>query len=374
MNSPKVIADQRIDQLVEKAIDFHCHGVGSFDFTEIHEIDLYEIESILASRKQQVILTLYLPKNNFNHFVALMDSYYEGKKAGRFQHIIGLGLEGPLLASHGGTPEKGVWMPTKEQWLKLSDCGKKGLIYVILSPDANLDQHRTNSDYPTNLTWIVETLLSGGVLPAPGHFTKINPVASAQNLQLVFDIVANAGFPTITDHLYNDMPHNFKHAWRTIQERSQREEEIAALNLNGWDVNLLDEQLGPVPAVMIRNALKGRVKICQNFDGEHVDLAIVKRTIEIIGAENMLLMTDSIESKRLAGRQLHQIEDSTLLYQDEGIVAAGSQNVFMQISNMFKIELNLHQIKLITHSVPAQVISQHNSHFSKVLDAETLSA
>jgi hypothetical protein len=65
------------DQAVN-IIDFHCHGIGQFDFTKIHELDLYEIETILARRQQQTILTLYLPKPNFESFLNLMEIFDKG--------------------------------------------------------------------------------------------------------------------------------------------------------------------------------------------------------------------------------------------------------------------------------------------------------
>lgn len=351
MGKNNIVSDSElINQLVESSIDFHCHGVGRFDFTEIQALDLEEIENILATRKQQAILTLYLPKPNFEDFLNLMETFNKGKKAGKFDHLVGFALEGPLLASHGGTPEKGVWMPSRLHWQEIAACGKKGLIYVILSPDAQLLGSNFQFDVSCpNIKWIAETLLEGGVLPAPGHFIKVDPQGSAKLLQDIFDVVVTWGRgSTITDHLFNDMPRNFKHAWRTPEERANREVEIKALDLESWNLTNLEEKLGIVPAVMIRNTRKGLVKICQNFDGEHVDLAIVKKIVELVGAENMLMMTDSIESKRLAGRHLHRMQGSTLLYQDEGIVAAGSQSVIQQITNRVSIGLSLKQIEQIT--------------------------
>lgn len=355
-----------LNQLSQHAIDFHCHGVGRFDFTEILELDLAEIESILASRKQRTVLTLYLPKPKFKDFLALMEQFYQGKQAGHFQHIVGFGLEGPLLASHGGTPEEGVWMPTQWHWQQLANCGPKGLLYVILSPDAVFDDQISSNHLASpapSVTWIAETLLTQGVLPAPGHFTKVNPQASAKALQSLFNVVIEWGQgATITDHLFNDMPHNFKHAWRTPAERIHREQEIQSLQLDTWSLSTLHEKLGPVPAIMIENARRGYVKICQNFDGEHVDLSIVKKAVELIGAENMLMMTDSIESRRLAGRTLHRKPGSTLLYQDEGIVAAGSQPVTVQITHMLSMGLTETQIQQITQLNPLRILQQHRAH------------
>ncbi len=366
------ISAETIKQLVEQSIDFHCHGVGRFDFTEIPELKLQEIENILSLKNQKAVLTLYLPKPNFENFIQLMTIFGEGKKAGKFNHIVGFALEGPLLASHGGTPEKGVWMPTRQHWRELAACGKNGLIYVILSPDAQCP----GSNFPLDATapsvaWIAETLLSGDVLPAPGHFIKNDPSASAKKLQSIFDVVAAwGGGATITDHLFNDMPLNFKHAWRKAEEKARRDQEILQLNLETWNWDNLEEKLGPVPAVMIRNARKGLVKLCQNFDGEHVDLAIVKKAVELAGAENMLMMTDSIESKRLAGRDLTMQEGSTLLYQDAGIVAAGTQCAQKQIQNMISIGLTVKEIKLITAITPTHILQQHKNHNEKNIHAE----
>ncbi len=167
------------------------------------------------------------------------------------------------------------------------------------------------------------------------------------------------------------MPRNFKHSWRTSEEKASRDIEITTLNLDSWDLNTLEERVGIVPAVMIKNAQKGIVKICQNFDGEHVDLAVVKKTVELVGADNMLMMTDSIESKRLAGRDLHIYEGSTLLYQDDDIVAAGSQGVRHQIQNMFSIGLNQDQIEMITSIVPNNLIKQHNNYINERIHAKT---
>ena len=205
-------------------------------------------------------------------------------------------------------------------------------------------------------------MLKGGVLPAPGHFTKKNPEASAAALQDVFDAVAEWGHgPTLTDHLYNDMPHNFTHAWRTKEAKERREQELEEMDLGSWSLSNLESKVGIVPATMIRNAHKGIVKLALNFDGEHVDLAVVRRTVELVGAENLMMMTDSIESKRLAGRQLVMRKGSSLLYQEEGVVAAGSQNVSKQISNMLRIGLSTDQIRLITEGVPTQLLKLRHS-------------
>ncbi len=338
-------------------VDVHCHGVGRFDFTALPFDALQTIEDILKTKKQRSILTLYLPQKQFSNFLTFMKRFARDKAKGLYRHIIGLALEGPLLASLGGTPKQGIWKPTKKEWQQIASCGEYGLIYCIFSPDA--DPGSLNDDsFPSDVEWITQNLIEGGVLPAAGHFMKDDPLKASATLQLIYNIVAKAGCVTITDHLYNDMPHNFMHAWRTATERSQRDSNINTLNIESWSLENMDEKLGYVPATMIRNARNGIVKIAMNFDGEHVDLAIVKKTIELVGAENIIMMTDSIESKILAGRHLTQKPGSSLLYQDEDIVAAGSTGVQQQIENLRSIHVSESDIELITFKNVMGVLQQ----------------
>ena len=365
-----IITSAKAMLLAVGSIDIHCHGVGKYDFTEIANIDLADIESTLAERRHKAILTLYLPKNNFNAFLKLVDQFHNGKRQGRYQYIQGFGIEGPLLASHGGTPHKGVWLPSKAQWKAIASCGKKGLVYVILSPDADIKSwdNFDESVHPENVEWIIRALLEGSVLPAPGHFTKSEPQESAKSLQRLFNLVQASGRgPTVTDHLFNDMPRNFKHAWRSAEEKKTRTADIQYLQIENWTLDNLEMQLGPVPAVMIENAKNGNTKIALNFDGEHVDLAIVKKVVQLVGAENLMMMTDSIESKRLAGRQLSTKEGSTLLYQDEDVVAAGSQSVIRQISNMLQIGLTNEEILWITQTTIANLLENHQEKYAQAV-------
>jgi N-acetylglucosamine-6-phosphate deacetylase len=351
-------------ELSKNTIDVHCHGIGRFDFTRIQALDLEEIEAILAKRKQYAILTLYLPKPDFDRFLQVMVSFHQGRRQGKYPHILGFGLEGPFIASHGGTPEEGVWLPSQQHWQAIAECGRYGLAYTILSPDAHSPASNlyTTASQPS-LTWIAETLLEGGVLPVPGHFTKSDPVASANALQSLFDVVAAWGvMPTITDHLFNDMPLKFKHAWRTPEEKMRRDRELDALKLASWSLENLTEFMGPVPATIMTNAMKGLVKVCINFDGEHVDLAIVKKAIDLIGSENMIMMTDSIESRKLADHELHMKPGSSLLYQGQEIVAAGSQGINAQISNMIHMGLTQTQIKNMTHTVPQHILRSRETY------------
>ena len=85
-------SNEHSNHVAAKAIDFHCHGIGKFDFTEINNLDLQEIEDILAARNQRTILTLYLLKPHFESFLNLMNKFNNGKCEGRFSHLCGFAL------------------------------------------------------------------------------------------------------------------------------------------------------------------------------------------------------------------------------------------------------------------------------------------
>jgi len=342
------------DELPFCPIDFHCHGVGKFDFTEVPELSLDAVEQSLRRERVRSILTLYLPRRHYDDFLGLIDAFDRGRRDGRYRYIVGIALEGPLLASHGGTPEQGVWTPTRTQWQRLAAGGSRGLAYVVVSADARCGD---DADSPPDVAWIFDCLLAGGVRPALGHFRKDAPEDCAARIRALLALVDRSGRgPIVTDHLYNDMPLNFCHAWRTARSRARRAEELAALDLSSWTSTDILERVGPVPAALLQGARDGLVKLCLNFDGEHVDLAISKRTVELMGSDLFMLMTDRIQSKVLGGQLLHQRNDSTLLYQDRGIVAGGSQALAQQIHNMRMCGFAEADIRRIACEVPAGVL------------------
>ncbi|HEV3075225.1 MAG TPA: hypothetical protein VHB47_12460 [Thermoanaerobaculia bacterium] len=330
-------------------IDFHCHGCGPFDFAKPHEVQLDEIEMTLTKDRIFAVLTLFVPHGRFIAFEDLCRTYGRKRRCGELKRILGIASEGPLLASAGGTPEKGSWLPTKVEWQRFAALGEHGFRYSVLSPDFDLTTS-SGSQYPKGMEWIVDALLSNGVSPALGHFLKTAPEHSAACARRVFDRVEQLGQGlALTDHLYNDMPLNFKHAWRTQRERESRAQDLVDAGLDAWSPENLDAALGVVPATLIRAAWDGLAKICLNFDGAHVDSLICKRTVELVGAGNLMLMTDCITGDVLAGEQLTRSEENSLLYQRSGIVAGGSCPASKQVENMIAMGLEPDEIAHICY-------------------------
>jgi N-acetylglucosamine-6-phosphate deacetylase len=336
-------------------IDFHCHGIGRFDFAEPNELVLDELETHLKIEGTSAILTLYLPRRHLHSFSSFVKDYYAGFKSGRYTNILGIGLEGPLLASFGGTPEQGCWQPTKDEWKQLSILGRFGLKYIVLSPNASV---ATSPEYPSSILEIVDILLAEGVRPALGHFGKHDPLQSARSIEVVCEHAISSGkAPLFTDHLFNDMPVNGQYYWRTGVEKRQRRFIIPALLQRDWtDENLVDV-LGPVPATLIKYAKKGAVKISLNCDGDHVDIDICRRAIEFVGADNLMLMTDRIQSEILAGQRLHRHDKNSLLYQREGIVSGGTQSILRQLGNLMRAGVSSSDILKLSYGTALKALA-----------------
>ena len=316
------------------AVDFHCHGVGSFDFSEPEKIDLFKIDRLLKVESVAVVLVLSLPRGKLSEFESLLHQYRAARKAGELSSILGIALEGPVLSFVGGTPESGCWIPTTNEWNRIAALGRSGLVYSVFSPDSEVN---LGPEYPENILEVALLLAKNGVVPALGHFRKTDPQGAADMVETLCQELADAGLgPLITDHLFNDMPLNFKHSWRSQGERARRSEELPAVLKQKWRFESMADVMGPVPAAIIRQAFLGNLKICLNFDGDHVDIEICKRAVELIGSRNILLMTDRIPGRVFGGRLLERNPDNTLLYQADGIVAGGTQSVVTQLGNMLQ--------------------------------------
>lgn len=317
-------------------IDFHCHGIGRFDFSEVDTLDLAEVDSLLAQQGIDAIITLHLSRRYLQSFAALCRRFHAGARDGLYTHIGGFALEGPVLASSGGAPAAGVWAPTCGEWETIAACGEYGLVYVVMSPDAGeaSSEFTGRAGLPPSTDWMAETLLDGGVRPALGHFLHDQPERSAAASRRLLAIGQRRQVEFISDHLFNDMPRAFRHAWRTADERRFRDDELRTHAPWDWSPGRLAQLLGPVPAALLEGARGGSIMLCLNFDGDHVDLEFSSRVVSLLGSGRLIGMTDRVEGGRFGGKQMTQRLDNSLLYEERGIVAAGTKTISQQLENL----------------------------------------
>jgi N-acetylglucosamine-6-phosphate deacetylase len=334
---------------------FHVHGIGEHDFSSLRPEDLESVQLEAKAGGIDIVPTIFLRREWLAPCETLLGSYNQA--AEQFPNILGFAIEGPLLGPSGGTPRSASWMPSVAEWKRIASLGRAGLRYLVLAPDTMETEDMIAPGF--RLVDLIEALSENGVRIALGHFERSDPKRSADRASRLIDTVQDtigcSPFNILTDHLYNDMPRNFVHAWRG-EAQARRDIELEEFLQVPWRPDNLMELLGPVPAVLLEAARNGRLLPCLNFDGFHVDLAVCQRTAEYVGAGSLIAITDHTETFSMAGEELHSDQDSSLWYRDDEVVAAGSKGLEWQIENMRRIGLTEPAIFSMTTENPHRVI------------------
>ena len=321
---------------------FHTHGLGEFDFSDLSPAELELVNELAKNRNVKICPTVYLTKANIVSFDHLIKRYAVLKAQGKLPHILGFSIEGPVLGSKGGTPTGSVWSPSPQTWKKISEWFEIGLKYIVISPDKLALTEEIGPSF--SFADLLLLIYSSGGRIALGHFEGIDPELSVTRLHEVLSLLEEHFQPSeylvLTDHLFNDMPRSFMHAFRTPQERKQRKQELKKHDENPWTSKNLSDLLGPVPAAMLIAAKDGRLTPALNFDGGHVDLEICRLTMKYLGSRKLIAMTDHSERHTLAGEKLYLNDQTRLLYRDDGVLAASSVPHENQIRNMKSIGLS----------------------------------
>ena len=312
-------------------LEFHCHGLRSLDFSGTGLFDLADAEREAERERVLCVPTIFLTRSQLPCFVALTREFALRRQKGLHRRIVGMGVEGPFLQSRGGTPAGTMWSPSRRDWQQLAQCGDSGLKYVVLAPSVQADDNLP-------LEWIISLLLEAGISPAIGHFDRRHLQRTLCGIRSILRAAQRYGrrgrYSVLTDHLFNDTPLVFKHAWRTPAEQRRRHRQLEELDLEGWSVDSLEKHVGEVAGLLMRAAAYGDLTLCLNFDGEHVDAAVCRRVVELVGSDAIIAMTDRVDDNRLADQGLHHVAGSTLWYESTGAVAAGSQPIDQHQINM----------------------------------------
>ena len=61
-------------------VDFHCHGIGKFDFGRPRDFDLKKMNRVLEIENIRAVLTLSLPAGGITELEELLRTFSKGKK------------------------------------------------------------------------------------------------------------------------------------------------------------------------------------------------------------------------------------------------------------------------------------------------------
>jgi len=355
---PRAITDiETTTEVVVKAFLYHVHGLGPFDFSSLRPDDLLPVQAIAAERDMEVLPTIFLGRNALSTLTEVHKAYDELREAGEVPNIAGFAVEGPLLGPLGGIPREGKWIPTVQEWESLVDLGRLGLRYIVMAPDAMaLDEEiRDGFTFGDLLTRFYDN----GVKVALGHFHHGDPERSArltrEVIKFLHERYESSPYLVLTDHLFNDMPRNFTHTWRTDEELVHRQTQLDAFLAHDWETSDLGELLGPVPAELLAATREGLLTPCLNFDGKHVDLEVCRLAVGYLGSDRLIALTDHIEVDQMANEKLTKAPNG-LWMRNDGVVAAGSTGYERQLENMATIGITGDAATKLFDTVPRAAI------------------
>lgn len=302
-------------------VDVHCHGGNGGDFPGGDEDSARKAADFLHRSGTTTFLASMVtaPREDLlrgiETFVKLVD---EGL-------VAGIHLEGPFL-SH-------------------ARCGAQNPAY-LLEPDLDLmaelvgaaDGKLTTMTYAPELPGagaLVDLMTSHGVTPSLGH-TDCDDATAAMSLAAARDGLELAGFdgvsslPTVT-HLFNGMP--------PLHHRAP----------------------GPV-AACLRMAQEGKAVVELIADGTHLDPSTVATVFQLVGAANILLVTDSMAAAGLSdgsymlGPSPVTVRDGVATLDATGSIAGGTATLLDVVRKTVDAGVSLTDAVHSATAVPAAVL------------------
>ncbi|MBM7793665.1 N-acetylglucosamine-6-phosphate deacetylase [Paenarthrobacter ilicis] len=307
--------------LLPGLVDVHCHGGNGGDFPGGDEDSARKAADFLHRSGTTTFLASMVtaPREDLlrgiKTFVKLVD---EGL-------VAGIHLEGPFL-SH-------------------ARCGAQNPAY-LLEPDLDLmaelvgaaDGKLTTMTYAPELPGagaLVDLMTSHGVTPSLGH-TDCDDATAAMSLAAARDGLELAGFdgvsslPTVT-HLFNGMP--------PLHHRAP----------------------GPV-AACLRMAQEGKAVVELIADGTHLDPSTVATVFQLVGAANILLVTDSMAAAGLSdgsymlGPSPVTVRDGVATLDATGSIAGGTATLLDVVRKTVDAGVSLTDAVHSATAVPAAVL------------------
>jgi N-acetylglucosamine-6-phosphate deacetylase len=251
--------------------------------------------------------------------------------------VAGVHLEGPFLSQIRCGAQNPAWLkdPDPEmldELLQAAEGTVKTMTYAPELPGAG---------------GLLEIITAHGVTPSLGH-TDCTAEAAADSLQKAETAMKNAGQmparPTVT-HLFNGM------------------------------APMHHRQLGPAGACL-RLASEGRAAVELIADGVHLDAQTVLMTFRLVGAENVLLVTDSMAATGLAdgdydlGPSQVSVRQGIARLRDGGSLAGGTATLLDVVRQTIAAGVAPGDAVLAATAVPARVLGA-SAHLGSVKSGMT---
>ncbi|WP_434994704.1 N-acetylglucosamine-6-phosphate deacetylase [Arthrobacter sp. Ld5] len=252
--APIVLGPEEI--LVPGFVDTHCHGAFGADFSTSSEASIRQALTRLHARGTTTVVASLVTarKEDMLDAAALLGALAADGA------VAGIHLEGPFLSHARCGAQDPRWLspPDLELTAQLIQASGETIRAMTYAPELE------GSDA------LVEFLVSRGVIPSLGHTDADAPTTGtslAHARRRMAAAATPAAVPAVT-HLFNGMP--------TIHHRSP----------------------GPVMACL-RAAARGEAVIELIADTLHLDAYTVESVFELVGPDNIALVTDSMAAAGL---------------------------------------------------------------------------
>lgn len=302
-------------------VDVHNHGAAGGDFPGGQEDSARKAIDFLHRHGTTTLLASMVTAAE-SDLMRGIELYVRLCKEGL---IAGIHLEGPFLseARCGAQDPAYLLAPDLEMAERLIEASEGKLVTMTYAPEL------------ANATALLDLLTSHGVTPSLGH-TDADAETAAASLVQARDGLAAAGFdgntarPTVT-HLFNGMP--------PMHHRSP----------------------GPV-ASCLRLAKAGKVAVELIADNTHLDPQTVLTIFELLGAQNILLVTDSMAATGLSdgsyqlGPAQVTVKNGVATLDATGSIAGGTATLLEVVFRTAATGVPLEAAVLSATAVPAQAL------------------
>jgi N-acetylglucosamine-6-phosphate deacetylase len=309
--------------LLPGLVDLHCHGAHGSDFSEGSVEGARAAARYLHSRGTTTLLASLVtaaPADLLRNLKALRTVAEEGLVAGSH-------LEGPFLsAGQCGAHDPGLLLEP--------DAGLMGELLEVAGP--SLASMTLAAELPGSEA-LVDLLVARGVIPSLGH-TAADHQSAASFLERAAAGLSGASTaasrggqrPTVT-HLFNAMP--------SLHHRSP----------------------GPVSACFSA-ARAGNAVVELIADGVHLAPETVKTVFELIGADNIALVTDSMAATGLQdghyklGTLAVTVDGGVARVDSTGAIAGGTATLLDVVRSAVAAGVSLKEAITSAAAVPSAVL------------------
>ncbi|MGX5716599.1 N-acetylglucosamine-6-phosphate deacetylase [Arthrobacter sp. MAHUQ-56] len=307
--------------LVPGLVDLHCHGAYGSDFSEGLVDGATRSAQFLHSRGTTTLVASLVtgaPADLVRNLAMLRELAGQGLVAGSH-------LEGPFLSSQqcGAHDPRLLLEPDMELLAELMAAAGPSLVSVTLA-----------AELPA-ATDLASRLASRGVVPSLGHTAADHTTAAAFLAKAAAGLGASGHStgrhrPTVT-HLFNAMP--------PLHHRSP----------------------GPVSA-SLDAARAGTAVVELIGDGVHLAPETVKLVFDLVGAENIALVTDSMAATGLADGQYRlgslavTVDQGVARVDGTGAIAGGTATLLDVVRATVAAGVPLRDAVVSATAVPASVL------------------